>query len=512
VSALPAGTTSIMEVVLRRVSSPTFVGRSEELAVLDSALARASEGVPAFAFVAGESGVGKSRLVAEFEARAASAGVRVLVGHCLELGGTIFPYAPLVEALRPLGESLPDATSQPHVFEALLALLDRLGPVALVIEDLHWADPSTRDFLTFLVRSARTEALCLLATYRSDELHRRHPLRPVLAELERAPGVERIALERFTRAEVAEQLTGILDDEPDAALADRLYARGQGNALYTEELLAASAEGSGELPATLRDALLDRFERLPAAAQEVVRVASVAERPIGHALLEAVLPAGDLLDGAREAVAHQLLVTQQDGTYAFRHALVGEAIYEDLLPGERTALHAALGRAIEADPELLGDDAHAAAVPAELACHWHGAHDLPRALAASAAAGVEARRVHAPGEALRHFEDALGLWDRVPDAAERASMPRSDVLRAAAAAANDGFESARAVALQREAIADAAGADLVELARSTPSWRTICATPTSTTPATTRCSGRSRCSRRTPRSTAHACATRARRA
>ena len=451
-SALPAGTTSIMEVVLRRVSSPTFVGRSDELAVLDSALARATEGVPAFAFVAGESGVGKSRLVAEFEARA---GIRVLVGHCLELGGTTFPYAPLVDALRPLGESLPDAASQPHVFEALLALLDRLGPVALVIEDLHWADPSTRDFLVFLVRSARTESLCLVVTYRSDELHRRHPLRPVLAELERAPGVRRIALERFTRTEMDEQVACILDDEPDELLADRLYARAQGNALYTEELLAASSDGYGELPASLRDALLGRFERLPAAAQEVVRVASAAERPVGHALLEAVL-SGDVMEGAREAVAHQVLVTQPDGTYAFRHALVGEAIYEDLLPGERTALHAALGRAIEAGP---------GAMPAELARHWQGAHDLPRALAASVAAGVEARRLHAPGEALRHLEDALGLWDRVPDAAERAGMPRSDVLRAAASAANDGFESGRSVALQREAIADAAGSDPVELAR-----------------------------------------------
>ena len=222
--------------------------------------------------------------MAEFEARAE---VPVLVGHCLELGGTTFPYAPLAEALRPLGESVPDAASQAQVFEALLALFDRLGPVALVIEDLHWADPSTRDFLVFLVRNARTEPLFLLATYRSDELHRRHPLRPVLAELERAPRVERIALERFSRHEVTEQLTGILGDEPDPGLADRLYARAQGNALYTEELLAASAD-SGELPATLRDALLGRFERLPAAAQEVVRVAAVAERPIGHALLEAV--------------------------------------------------------------------------------------------------------------------------------------------------------------------------------------------------------------------------------
>ena len=484
-----------MEVVLRRVSSSTFVGRADELAVLEAALDR----MPAFAFVAGESGVGKSRLVAEFEARAE---VPVLVGHCLELGGTTFPYAPLAEALRPLGESVPDAASQAQVFEALLALLNRLGPVALVIEDLHWADPSTRDFLVFLVRNARTEPLFLLATYRSDELHRRHPLRPVLAELERAPRVERMALERFSRHEVTEQLAGILGDEPDPGLADRLYARAQGNALYTEELLAASAD-TGELPATLRDALLGRFERLPGAAQEVVRVAAVAERPIGHELLETVL-AGDVNDGAREAVAHQLLVTHPDGTYAFRHALVGEAIYEDLLPGERTALHAALARAMEADPT---------APQAELACHWHGAHDLPRALAASVAAGM---RVAARPRAGRGAAAARGRAGAVGPRARRGRARRDGAVGGAAGGGRGGQRRLRVRARDRAA----AGGDRGRRRRAirsrcpacTPSSRTTCGTPTSTTRATRRCGGRSSCCRRTHGSSARGCATRARRA
>jgi DNA-binding NarL/FixJ family response regulator len=466
-----AGRGSIMDVVLRRVSSATFVGRSAELGALDDALDR----LPSFTFIAGESGVGKTRLVREFEARATAADARVLVGHCLELGGTVFPYAPLVDALRPVApidELFHNARgdSQARLFESLLGVLADLGrdaPVVLVLEDLHWADPSTRDFLVYLVRSARTEPLVLVATYRSDELHRRHPLRPVLAELERASGVQRIALERFSRDEVAEQLAGILDASPDPRLADRLYARGQGNAFYTEELLAASSDGAGELPETLRDALLSRFERLPAAAQDVVRIAAVVERPMSHALLEAVgaLADGELLAGAREAVAHQILVTHPDGTYAFRHALVGEAIYEDLLPGERTALHGALAAAIERDATLLGDVPETT-VRAELACHWKGAHDLPRALGASVAAGLAARRIFAFPEALRHLERALELWERVPDAAERAGMSRADVLRAAAASATHAFETGRSVALQREALAEGAeGADPVELAR-----------------------------------------------
>jgi ATP/maltotriose-dependent transcriptional regulator MalT len=493
-----AGPVAIMDIVLRRVSSATFVGRSAELEVLEGALEQAGAGTPAFAFAGGESGVGKSRLVAEFTERATDAGARVLIGHSLELGGTAFPYAPLVDALRPVARELADSSSdielpagtraalaellpefeegavaepasQARLFEALLVLIERLGrnaPVALVLEDLHWADHSTRDFLIFLVRSARSERLCLLATYRSDELHRRHPLRPVLAELDRVPGVQRLAIERFSREEVGEQLAGIADGPVDEALADRLYARGQGNPLYTEELLAVASNGGGELPETLRDALLSRFERLPAAAQEVARVAAVVERPMSHVLLTAIssLDPDALLEGAREAVAHQVLVSRPDGTYAFRHALVGEAIFEDLLPGERTTLHAAMAEALERDPALLGD-VPAATVSAELACHWRGAHDLPRALGASVEAGIAARRIYAYAEALRHLERGLELWDRVPDAAERAGMSRADVLRAAAAVAGSAFEAGRAVALQREALSEAAGAEPIELAR-----------------------------------------------
>ena len=486
-----------MDGVSRRLSSPTFVGRAEELAVLDGALQRAATGVPAFAFIAGESGVGKSRLIAEFEGRAREAGAQVFVGHCLELGGTVIPYAPLLDALRPVarelalcGEELRDSLTpqtrlalaelmpefgskldlaggsgeertgnQSRLFEGLLALLDRLGaqqpPIVLVLEDLHWADASTRDFLTFLVRSARTEPLCLVATYRSDELHRRHPLRPVLAELERAAGVDRLGLERFDREEVEALVAAILD-RPDPGLAERLFARAEGNALYTEELLAVSADDDGctELPESLRDALLTRIERLPVAAQAVVRVAAVAERPLHHALLEGVcdhLSTDELMAGAREAVAGQVLIARPDGTYAFRHALVGEAVYDDLLPGERITLHAAIAELLELDPYLLGE-LSSSGVAAEMAMHYHAAHDLPRALPASVEAGQAAESVFAYREAMRHFERAIEIWPRVPDAAERAGLELAEVLRLASGAANYAGESARSIALAQRAV------------------------------------------------------------
>ena len=486
----PGAGCATMEVVSRRVSSERFVGRSLQLDLLSGVLERATQGRPSFAFVGGESGVGKTRLLREFESRAVASGARVLLGQCLELGGAQIPYAPLVGALRPLArsldaeesEQLPEGTRnalsellpelggaetraddepsarQGRLFEALLALLERLGrsgPVLLAIEDLHWADSSTRDFLTFLVRSAREERLCLVVTYRSDELHRRHPLRPLLAELEHAAGVERITLERFDRGELAEQLEGILQEPASAALAERLYGRSQGNPLFTEELLAATEDGDGwGLPETLRGVLLARVERLAPATQAVVRAAAVLDRPITHGLLEAVagLPPAEVMDGAREAVAHQVLVTGSDGLYAFRHALVGEAVHNDLLPGEDTALHFRIAEALEQRPDLLGD-VSAATVAAELACHLSAAHELSRSLAASVRAGIAAKRVYAYEEAGRQFERALELWARVPDAEERAGVDRAELLRLAATAASARGEASRSVALIREAIA-----------------------------------------------------------
>jgi DNA-binding CsgD family transcriptional regulator/tetratricopeptide (TPR) repeat protein len=480
-----------MRDVSRRVTSPVFVGRGTELGLLEAALERAAGGRPAFAFIGGESGVGKTRLLHEFEARAGEGGARVLLGQCLELGGAQIPYAPLVAALRPLArglaaaeaETLPAATrnalaellpelggtgtrpeEEPHarqgrLFEALLALLERLGrsgPVLVAIEDLHWADGATRDFITFLVRSAREEPILLVVTYRSDELHRRHPLRPLLAELERAAGVERIPLERFDRAEVTEQLAGIVGERPSEDLADRLYRRSQGNPLYTEELLAASEDGdTWLLPETLRDVLIARVERLSPAAQAVVRIAAVLDRPATHGLLEAVaeLSPAELIDGAREAVAHQVLVIDGANRYAFRHALVGEAVHGDLMPGEDTALHARIAEAIDADPGVLGDDVTEATVAAELACHWRNSHDLSRSLGASVRAGMAAKRVYAYEVAQRQFERALGMWKRVPDAAEQAGMDHAAVLRHAATCASALGEASRSIALTREALA-----------------------------------------------------------
>ena len=303
-----------------RVTSARFVGRTGELAELQAALRDAAEGRPSLALVGGESGVGKSRLADELKRHARETGARVLSGDCVELGDDELPYAPLLSALRPLvreGDPALDALAPPHraaldailpglgnssiapeatqsqVFEALLALLDGLceeEPVVLVVEDLHWADSSTRSFVGFLSRTICNERLLIVGTYRSDELHRRHALRPLLAELASDPYARTLELPRFTPEELAEQLEGILAGPPESELVERLYARSEGNALFAEEILAAGLDGRGSLPPTLRDALMLRVERLSPRAQELLRWLA-CQPAADHALLAAVAAA-----------------------------------------------------------------------------------------------------------------------------------------------------------------------------------------------------------------------------
>jgi tetratricopeptide (TPR) repeat protein len=455
------------------LTSPTFVGRTEELARLAEAGERAAAGTPTAVLIGGEAGVGKTRLVGEVVAAARANGATVLVGGCVELGGEGVPFAPLIEALRGSARDLwprvanpgsagPELSTTPgpwseqgRLFELFLGLLERLGeerPTVLVVEDLHWADRSTRDLLAFLVRNLRHGCLLLVLTYRSDELHRRHPLRPFLAELDRGRRVERLELARFGRAEVAAQLAGIQGAPVPAELAERIHARSGGNAFFVEELAAACDDG--ELPPSLRDTLLARIELLAEPAQQVLRVAAAAGARVEHELLAEVagLPEAELLAALREAVSAQVLLADAaDGTYGFRHALVKEAVYTELLPGERTRLHARYAAALAAR-DTAGDPGLAA----ELAWHWYAAHDLERALPAAVAAGLAAERAYAFAEAQRQFERALELWDRAggDEREPQVGMDKAELLARAGEAAANGGAAERAAALVRSALAE----------------------------------------------------------
>ena len=291
---------------------------------------------------------------------------------------------------------------QGRLFEALLALLERLGrtgPVLLAIEDLHWADGATRDFITFLVRSAREEPLCLVVTYRSDELHRRHPLRPLLAELERAAGVDRLALERFDRDEARRAArrhpagARRRPSSPSGSTRARRATRSTPRSCWRR----SSTARAGCCPRRCATCCSRASSGSTPAAQAVVRVAAVLDRPATHALLEAVadLPPAEVMEGAREAVAHQVLVID-----AARHVRVppragrrGRARRPAARRGHRAARARSPGRSRRG--RSCSATRPTPTVAAELACHWKSAHELSRSLGASVRAGLAAKRVYA---------------------------------------------------------------------------------------------------------------------
>ncbi|WP_243704970.1 helix-turn-helix transcriptional regulator [Micromonospora sp. KC723] len=472
-----------------RAASTVLVGRQDELGALRAAFARARAGEPSTMLVGGEAGVGKTRLLDEFGALVTSDGGRLLVGQCLELGEAGLPFAPFAAALREVlrrdgpavfegyepefGRLLPElarasavvaAPPAPplsdaprgYLFDLVGELFHRLAtsqPLVLVIEDLHWADRSTRDLIGFLVRAARTARVLLVCTYRTDELHRGHPLRPFLAELDRARGVERIELGRLDRDGTAAILADLLGTEPAARAVDDVQARTQGNPFFIEELAAAGGPvGCATLPETLRDLLLARVDRLPDATQRVLRIAAAGGTRFAHQLLAEVagLPEHELEDALRAAVAAQLVVADQEGGYEFRHALVREAVHDELLPGEHARLHARYAATIEANPHLVA----AGRAPAETAHHWYAAHDHPRALLAARAAARAAADRYAYAEQSRLLERVLELWELVPDAADRLGMDHLAVLEATLDAATTAGDYGRAVTLTRAALAE----------------------------------------------------------
>ena len=433
-------------------ASAVFVGRVRELGELGRALDAARNGSSTVVLVAGEAGIGKTRLALELAARARGEGFEVLLGRSIDLVGTELPYQPFVEALRPLGD-LPrvdrEAGSQLRVFQETLELLGEraaAAPVLLVLEDLHWADASTLDLVVFLAHNLRDRRVLLLATYRADELASAERMRRLADGVRRTGSALAVELGPLQREEVAALLEARADAPPPAALTDAILSRSEGNPFFAEELLAAASEGSGELPRGLRDLLLQRVARLDPATQNLLRQAAAAGRDVGYPLLRAAaaLPERDVRQSLRQAVEHGVLVAgTATSSFRFRHALLAEAVYATLLPGEREELHARLAEEL----------AHSgAAAPAELAPHWAAAGRTKEALAASVQAARQAEAVFGLAEALAHLERALRLWDTVPDAADLVQVDLAGLCFSAAEAAWNTGAAPRAVELAQRAI------------------------------------------------------------
>jgi len=435
-----------------------FVGREQELSELRAALRRAADGRPEMLLVAGEAGVGKSRLIGQFAGKARRSRTLVAVGGAVPLTGGALPYAPLVQALRVLaGDHGPSGLRgldaelagvldeltgdrpagewSPEMGRAwllgrlcrLLGRLSRAAPLLLVLEDLHWVDSATLDVLSFLLRTLPEGRLLVVGSYRADDPG--ELLAAWLAEARRLPGVSWLQLPRFTRAELAVQLAGLRGGPVDSQVAEEVFGRSQGNPFFAEQLFEAGSGADG-LPLVLREVLLGRVRQLSPAGQQLLRVAAVAGRRVGHDLLAAVarLPDDELDGGLAEAVGRGLLVVtpaERAGqeAYEFRHALLQEAVYGELLPGQRARLHGACADVLAGSPPGL--HATVQQLPAELAEHCYRARRPAEALAWSARAARSAERVYAHGEAARQCERALELWDQVPDAAVRAGLDRA---------------------------------------------------------------------------------------
>jgi DNA-binding CsgD family transcriptional regulator/tetratricopeptide (TPR) repeat protein len=462
-----------MSCVARLGSGIPLVARQAEMRALRGALDRAAAGQAVALLVSGDAGVGKSRLVSELLALARARGDAVLTGRCLDTDEAALPYLPFAEVVHQLAEHDPGLVDehaslrrllpgqhprtdtqaedrglgQLELFDALHSALNQLclaQTTVLVVEDLHWADRSSRDLLAFLLSRLSRQRLLVVGTFRSDDLHRRHPLRPVLAELVRLPAVERLPLEPFAPADAQTYVRNLAEPPLPDDVVRSIAERSEGNAFIAEELVSTSTES---VPNQLAEVLLARVERLTAPTQQLVRLASVVGRRFTHERVSAAadIPAGDLDEALREAVAHNVLVAEGSGqTYAFRHALLREAVYADLLPGERSRMHARVALA------LAADDSQGAA--AALAHHSMQSHDLRGALAASVRAAGEADEVGAPAEMLMHAERALQLWRAVEQPEQVGGVTELELTRRAARAAGAAGEPDRAIAHSRSAI------------------------------------------------------------
>lgn len=456
-------------------------GRTEQVNRLVDAADQTVETGAQMAIVSGEAGIGKSSLAHETLAQLEANGWATHVGYCVEYADRPMPFGSIVSILRSvllthldetdgllrgrredLAGLLPELASDgddrsslagdvDRLFDAIAAVLREASvrrPCALLIEDIHWADASTRDLITLLVRNLGRARVLLLVTERTGATPRSHPLRIWVAEHGRLPNVHVLALEGLGRDDLAQQAEGVLQRTPEPELVDELVGRTGGNPYFASELLAARRDGDAALPTSLVDFLTSRLDRLGPDEREVLRAIAVAGGSADHPLLVEMLPGlpvGDLVRALFDR--HILLVEGSD--YTFRHALLREAILRDVLPFEAQELHRRAAEAIEADPQR-GDSLSDLV---SLALHWAEASDPDRSLGAAVAAAHAAAGVAAYESAAAMAVQALDAWPTAERPEEIAGLRRDQLLLEATEWLASCYRSDEAVASVEAALA-----------------------------------------------------------
>ncbi|MGH2494891.1 MAG: helix-turn-helix transcriptional regulator [Ktedonobacteraceae bacterium] len=454
----------------KSVVCPVLIDRINDLATLQALIDQAKSGIGQVVLLSGEAGIGKSRLVAEIKTSAAAHDFLLVQGSCFPTDHAI-PYAPLLDFLRSylVGHSLAmPAPAVQKVMQAFLPLMPYAGhllpgfppmsllpsldpeqekrrrfeiladfltlqaveqPVFLIVEDLHWSDDTSLEFLHYLARRCSAYSLLLLLTYRNDEV--RPSLSHFLAQLDRERLAQEVSLARLRREGVEAMLRAIfaLPHTTRFELLDPVYTLTDGNPFFVEEILTsliASGEiyyandrwegkplGELHIPRSVQDAVQQRTDRLSEPARQILTMAAVAGRRFDFVLLQELTDHDEqhLLLLIKEMIAAQLVVEESAEQFAFRHALTRQAIYADLLVRERKALHRRIADTMERlyTPTL---EAHLA----DLAYHFYEAGAWEKALAYGQWAGEQAERLYAPHTAIEQVTRAL-------DAAERGSIP-----------------------------------------------------------------------------------------
>jgi DNA-binding CsgD family transcriptional regulator/tetratricopeptide (TPR) repeat protein len=452
----------------RRTHPRMLLGRDTEQAELYDALTLALKGEPQVVVVAGDAGIGKTTLVADLAVRAEELGFTVAWGHCLDIDagiafGAAFEavgnlIAPLTELDdRPGARRMrtlldPDSPRSPEAFRVLEDLRQTVleaadaGPVLLVLEDMHWSGRSTQDFAVALSRRGRGRLLLVL-TVRSDDLHRRHPARKTLGEISAVTGARRIDLGPLDRAGIADIVGAGSEEDPDPFLVDSVLARSEGNPLYAEELVDATPD---RVPEHLSDLFLARVDALADGPRRLLRIASVDGTRVDMSVLREVSGLDpDQVDAFVRELLDANILRPASESLAFRHGLLREAVYDDLLPDERTRLHAELAAILSA--RIDGDPEPRLALLSRLAFHSASAHDSAGAIVASERAGMAAWKVGA-AESVAHLERALSLWDGVPDAEALVGRTKIELVISLARAALDQGDGERWHALNRRAV------------------------------------------------------------